>query len=124
MKNLKEVTLEFRERLITTSHGQVRCHHSKNKPEDRKLHRDGMCIVHLGTLHGHCPNLARFNGVELGGMSKSFSQWNNKMKELFYEDYINQGGEMDFKAWSVARWFKKPCKVPSVYGRNRLPIPQ
>ena len=82
MKNLREVTLESRERTVTTSQGMIWCYLPKKQEEDRRLHRAGTCIVHLGSLHGHCPNLVRFAGVELGGMAKSFSQWNNKMKRI------------------------------------------
>jgi len=120
MKNLKEVTLK----LKVTEPGQPSCSFPRSRKNDRDLHRAGKCIIHLGALHGHCPSLVKFNGIQLGGMSKSFSDWNTKVRRLFYDDYISEGGELQFKAWAGSRWFKEPAVIPTVYGINRLPQAQ
>ena len=115
MKNLRQVTLELREP------GESCCSFPKSRKTDRDLHRLGLCIIHLGALHGHCPNLVKFNGIKLEGMNKTFTQWNTKVKKLFFEDYIRRGGQLEFKAWAGTRWFKKQPQVPTVSGKNRLP---
>ena len=120
MKNLEEVTLESREVPLLKDGRVLCCHNSMSKLKDRTIHRAGSCIVHLGALHGHCPSLLRYDGIELGKMSKSFSLWNNKLKSLFYDEYITKGGERDFQTWVGAMWFKSQPKVPTLFGRDCL----
>ena len=117
MKNLKEVTLKLKE----MEPGQPSCSFPRSRKNDRDLHRAGKCIIHLGALHGHCPSLVKFNGIQLGEMSKSFFDWNDRVRRLFYDDYISEGGELQFKDWAGSRGFKKPPVIPTVYGINRIP---
>ena len=98
MKKLKKVTLRLPVDV---------CSYPRSRISDRQLHRNGLCVVHLGALHGSCPQLTVFNGLQLGSMATSFSQWNSKISKIFYDQYILLGGEMEFKTWAKRRWFKK-----------------
>ena len=40
---------------------------------------------------------------------------------MFYEDYLNKGGIMEFKVWGSKRWFSKQPKLPTIYGKERIP---
>lgn len=87
MKNLKE----------------VQCSHA-----DDVTYRAGLCIVNIGALHGNCPDLTNYNGLQLGKMSPDFATWNSKIKSIFYDFYVISGGQMEFKEWA-----KKNPTVPS-----------
>lgn len=104
----------------------VCCTYQKSKSGDRKIHRLGLCIIHLGSLYGNCPRLERFGGIEIGKISQeklSFPKWNAKVKKLFHEDYVKAGGEKELKSWSSSRWFSKRPVVPTVFGKSRYPEP-
>lgn len=116
MKKLKTVELE----MLGT--GQSCCSYPRSRISDRQLHRLGLCVVHLGSLHGSCPLLNTFNGLYLGDMSGSFVKWNSQIKKIFHDDYILQGGEMELKTWAKKRWFQKKPIAPVVFGKNRLDI--
>ena len=132
MKNLTEVTLE-----MSSAENKDCCTYQGSRMDDRKIHRDGMCIIHLGTLFARCPRLQNFNGVNIGEFpmfptskrakktkektkeNNPFSKWNAKMKPLFYEEYQRSGGQMDWKSWCSKRWF---CKQPSITGRPEVTL--
>ena len=97
--------------------GQSSCSY----PGISDLHRPGLCVVHLGSLHGFCPQLNNFNGLHIGNMSDSFTKWNSKIKRIFYDDYILSGGEMEMDAWAEARWFQEKPSAPVLFGKGRLP---
>ena len=132
MKNLTEVTMEMSK---AEGSGKDCCTYQGSPMSDRKIHRVGLCIIHLGTLYGRCPRLENFNGINIGGFplippapsstkGNHFSKWNKKMKHLFHEDYLWHGGRLEeTKAWASKRWFVKQPTIPSLalIGRARLP---
>ena len=120
MEKLTEVRLEMSE---TTGDSGDCCSYQGSRLDDRSLHRTGLCILHLGALHGHCPSLNIFNGIQIGQISQSlkFSKWNAAVKKLFYEDYVSSGGEKELKEWSSKRWFSRQPPVPLRFGKTRLP---
>ena len=105
MKKLKAVSLTM------SGSGQFPCSYPRSRTSDRALHRNGLCIINLGTLHGACPQLTTFNGIHIGSMAQAFPQWNSSIKKIFYDNYLLEGGDMEFKAWDKARWFKKKSEV-------------
>ena len=105
------------------------CSYFKSKPDDRKSHRPGLCGVNVGTIFENCPKLEKFMGIDLTGVidkkSKkdkeiTFSKWNMRVKKLFYEEYLKQGGSLDMKKWSKARWLSKRPTIPAEFGRERV----
>jgi len=120
MKKLTEVRLEMSE---TTGDSGDCCSYQGSRLDDRRLHRTGLCILHLGALHGHCPRLEKFNGIHIGQFSKlqRFPKWNAAVKKLFYNDYVNSGGTKELKDWSRKRWFCRQPPVPRIFGEERLP---
>lgn len=109
MENLKEIE------IIPESFPPTSCTYWRSKEDDRALHRAGLCCVNIGTLYQNCPKLERFMGVEVGSIPQTlaFSKWNSKVKRTFHQDYLNQGGTKEFKAWAKARWYsKKPLVIP------------
>ena len=99
MKKITEVSLTLSE---ASGSSKDCCSYLKSRLDDRELHRSGLCIIHLGALYGNCQNLQKFNGVGLGQVDQEleFPKWNAKMKKLFYKDYVNKGGMMEFKVGS------------------------
>ena len=120
MKKITEVSLTLSE---ASGSSKDCCSYLKSRLDDRELHRSGLCIIHLGALYGNCQNLQKFNGVELGQVDQGleFPKWNAKVKKLFYKDYVNEGGMMEFKVWGSKRWFSKQPKLPTIYGKERIP---
>ena len=120
MKKLTEVSLEMS--AATEDSGDC-CSYQGSRLDDRRLHRTGLCILHLGALHGHCPRLEKFNGIHIGQFSKlqRFPKWNAAVKKLFYKDYVNSGGTKELKDWSRKRWFCRQPPVPRIFGEERLP---
>ena len=110
MGNLKEVELNMTP-PSAVSNGDC-CSYFKCKPDDMKLHRAGLCIVNIGSVFENCPKLEKFMGIDLTGIIKSkkekeeltFSRWNHRVKKMFFEDYMRQGGTKEFKDWSRHRW--------------------
>ena len=101
--------------------------------DDRRIHRAGLCIIHLGTLFGRCPRLEKFNGINIGKFpmpatpvrapkDNSFSKWNGKVKPLFYDEYLYSGGRQEIKEWSRKRWFSRQPSITTQYGKFRLPV--
>ena len=127
MKNLTEVTMEMSR---SESPGGDCCTYQGSKKNDRRIHRAGLCIIHLGTLYG-CPRLKNFNGINLGKFPLAptyqtptedlFSKWNGKVKQVFYQDYLRSGGQLGLKSWSRRRWFSSQPSIPAVRGKARLP---
>ena len=105
MKELKAVILTM------SRSGQFPCSYPWSRTSDRGFHRNGLCIVNIGTLHGACPQLTTFNGIHIGSMAEAFPQWSSRVKKIFYDNYLLEGGDMEFKAWGKARWFKKKPEV-------------
>ena len=84
------------------------CSHWMSKQGDRNLHRNGLCCVNLGATFEKCPNLETFMGLDVGSIPKvTFNKWSLVLKKMFYQDYINQGGNKDFKTWVKTRWFTR-----------------
>ena len=85
-------------------------------------------MVNIGTIFENCPKLEKFMGVDLKGVDKkskkdqdmTFSKWNMRVKKLFYEDYVKQGGKLELKKWSKARWLTKRPMKPAEIGRERV----
>ena len=116
----REVDLEM---AAPDSNGDC-CSFNKSKLDDRKIHRTGLCIIHMGSLYSNCPKIEIFDGINLGKNSQenlNFRQWNTKLRKLFYEDYVKKGGTKEFKGWKSSRWFSKMPTVTGVYGKNRYP---
>ena len=125
MKNLQELDIK----LDTASQNVDCCTYFKSKADDRKSHRPGLCVVNVGAIFENCPNLEKFMGIDLKGVvdkkSKkdkdiTFSKWNMRVKKLFYEDYMKQGGKLEIKKWSKVRWLTKRPIVPAEIGRERV----
>ena len=113
MDNLKEVVVKLDESPQHTS-----CTYWRSKHGDRDQHRVGLCCVNIGKLFKTCPNLEKFMGVEVGSVNKeTFGKWNLKIKKKFYQQYLGQGGTMEFQPWVKTRWFSKmpDCKPPVVH---------
>jgi len=93
------------------------CTYWKSKQDDRKLHRNGLCCVNFGTMFEKCPNLEQFMGLEVGSVPKAtFNKWNSAFKKKFYQNYLYQGGTMEFKVWAKTRWFtKRQVVFPAPY---------
>ena len=93
------------------------CTHWKSKQDDRNLHRHGLCCVNFGTMFEKCPNLEEFMGLEVGSVPKdTFNKWNSALKKKFYQNYLHQGGTMEFKVWVETRWFtKRQVVFPAPY---------
>ena len=128
MKNLTEVTMD----LVNSEGPQDCCSYQGSKMNDRKIHRAGLCIIHIGTLFGRCPRLNSFNGIKIGkfpmtptslpASKDSFTKWNRKVKLLFHKDYLLSGGHLDIKSWSRRRWFSRQPSIETEYGKARLPV--
>jgi len=103
MENLKEVLVK-----LDDSSQHDNCTFWKSKQGDRDQHRVGLCCVNIGKLYETCPKLEKFMGVEVGSVTKeSFGKWNSKIKKKFYQQYLGQGGTLEFKRWAKSRWFSK-----------------
>ena len=65
MKNLTEVTME-----MSKAEGASKdcCSYQGSKMDDRRIHRTGLCIIHLATLFRNCPRLENFNGINIGSV--------------------------------------------------------
>ena len=101
MENLKEVEI-----IPDSLPGS--CTYWRSKQDDRILHRNGLCCVNLGTMFKKCPHLEKFVGLEVGNIPKdTFIKWNLKLKKVFYQDYLHQGGTKEFKTWVKNRWFTR-----------------
>jgi len=136
MKNLTDITMEMAGSEAEGSKKDC-CSYQGSKMDDRRIHRAGLCIINLGTLFARCPRLQNFNGVYIGDFPmfptprrkktkeakeiNHFSNWNAKMKPLFYEEYLCSGGWLDKKTWCSKRWFCRQPSIPGQYGRDRLP---
>ena len=102
------------------------CSYPKSKFDDRKSHRFGLCLVHIGSLYRTCPNIQIYDGIDIGKVSQeknTFPKWNAKVKKLFYDDYVKNGGEEGMKSWGKDRWFTRRPAIPEVFGRYRYPEP-
>jgi len=97
------------------------CNYWRSKNGDRDVHRAGLCCVNVGAVYENCPRIEKFMGVEIGsvGQNQTFNQWNNRVKKLFYNDYICKGGDLDQKTWAQSRWFSKRKELPTGIGRDR-----
>ena len=84
------------------------CTYWRSKLDDRNLHRDGLCCVNIGIMFKMCPNIEKIMGLEVGSITKTtFNKWSLALKKKFYQQYLNQGGTKEFKAWARTRWFTK-----------------
>jgi len=82
------------------------CSYWKSKQDDRNLHRNGLCCVDFRDMFEMCPNLQMFMGLEVGSIPKTtFNKWNSAVKKKFYGNYLQQGGNKEFKDWTKTRWF-------------------
>jgi len=126
MKNLQELDIKLD---VANVPNVDCCSYFRSKADDRKSHRPGLCVVNIGTIFENCPKLEKFMGVDLKGVvdkkskkdkDMTFSKWNMRVKKLFYEDYVKQGGKLELKKWSKARWLTKRPIVPAEIGRERV----
>ena len=108
MKSLKELSLDL------PKDGEMCCSYPRARLEDRKIHRAGRCIVDIASVHGNCPSLINFNGLDLAHISQDleFREWSSKVKAICYKDYQKRGGQKEMKKWAGTRWFKKRPEVP------------
>eukprot|EP00092_Neocalanus_flemingeri_P034451 GFUD01037461.1.p1 GENE.GFUD01037461.1~~GFUD01037461.1.p1 ORF type:complete len:451 (+),score=91.58 GFUD01037461.1:87-1439(+) len=113
MERLQEVVVNLETTLLDNN-----CTYWKSKSDDRGLHRAGLCCVNFGAVYDNCPNLERFMGVEVGMVShkQTFNKWNIRMKKRFYDDYLQQGGSKEMKAWAKTRWFSRRPVLPMNVG--------
>ena len=116
MEKLKEVEVNLNRVMMPGSSCYsipYCCSYWKSKPDDRMLHRSGLCCVNIGAVYGNCPNIEKFMGVEIGSISQeqTFSKWNTMVKIKFHQEYLEQGGSRGLKEWARSRWF---CKRPVV----------
>eukprot|EP00092_Neocalanus_flemingeri_P015690 GFUD01016984.1.p1 GENE.GFUD01016984.1~~GFUD01016984.1.p1 ORF type:complete len:457 (-),score=113.51 GFUD01016984.1:76-1446(-) len=118
MERLKEVVVVNLDTLFFEDN----CNYWKSRSDDRGLHRDGLCCVHIGSVYENCPNLERFMGVEIGSVShnQSFNKWNTRIKKRFFDHYLQQGGSKEMKAWAKTRWFSRRPVVPKEIGYDRV----
>ena len=94
-----------------------------------------VCVVNVGAVYDHCPKLEKFMGHDLlalrnqGSSAKkstkskpdvTYAAWNSRVKKVFHAEYLEQGGTLDFKAWSKSRWIKKRPKLPTEHGNQRI----
>ena len=116
MKNLRKIKLK----MFTAASGYSCCY-PQSRTSDRRLHRKGMGIIHVGSLHRLCPNLEYFDGIKIGQISHSleFKVWEKKLKKLFYDEYVRQGGEREFRAFR-SRWITGQPSVPNTFGKKRF----
>ena len=116
MENVQEVKV---------THPESTCTYYKSPAMDRQLHRSGLCGVHISSVYHRCPNIISFAGVIIGhvSMKQTFTRWNNKVKKIFYQDYVTKGGTQEFKSWCKARgagrWFIKQEVIPDKIGLER-----
>ena len=112
MENLKELEVYMRPREAS---GDC-CSYFRVKPDDRQLHRPGLCVVNLGAIYDHCPKLEKFLGHDLtalpltnkNGSKLTFSAWKSRLKKVFFEEYTRNGGTKDVNSWAKSRWcFKR-----------------
>eukprot|EP00092_Neocalanus_flemingeri_P008963 GFUD01009644.1.p1 GENE.GFUD01009644.1~~GFUD01009644.1.p1 ORF type:complete len:460 (+),score=96.16 GFUD01009644.1:81-1460(+) len=117
MERLKEVVVNLETSLLDNN-----CTYWKSRIDDRGLHRAGLCCVNIGAVYENCPNLERFMGVEVGMVShkQTFNKWNIRMKKRFYDDYLQQGGSKEMKAWAKTRWFSRRPVLPMNIGYDRV----
>ena len=113
MENLKEVEVYMRPPGASGDS----CSYFRVKPDDRQLHRPGLCVVNLGAIYDNCPNLEKFLGHDLSalplttknGSKLTFSAWKSELKKVFFEEYSRSGGTKDINSWTKSRWcFKSP----------------
>ena len=120
MENLREIDLNFRE---ATHHDEDSCSYfeKKCKDDDRKIHRQGLCILNLAAAYDNCPKLEKFMGLQMSGVmgELTFQKWNSRVKELLYAEYIKMGGELEMKQWCSTRWVSRKPIVPTVIGEQR-----
>ena len=116
MSQLQEVVL---------THPESTCTYHRSPTTDRVLHRSGLCGVRLASLFQRCPSVRTFAGVSLGHvtMEQTFTKWNNRVRKLFYQDYVAKGGVMEFKPWCKTRgggrWFVRQEEIPEYTGHER-----
>eukprot|EP00092_Neocalanus_flemingeri_P044018 GFUD01048671.1.p1 GENE.GFUD01048671.1~~GFUD01048671.1.p1 ORF type:complete len:348 (-),score=80.29 GFUD01048671.1:135-1178(-) len=112
MERLKEVVVNLETSLLDNN-----CTYWKSRIDDRGLHRAGLCCVNIGAVYENCPNLERFMGVEVGTVRRwTFNKWNIRMKKKFYDDYLQQGGAKEMKAWAKTRWVSRRPVLPENIG--------
>ena len=116
MKNLREIKLS-----LAPIDGDHSCSYPHSNTYDRRLHRVGLCIINVGALHRHCPNLVSFDGINVGHISHSleFNEWEKKLKKLFHADYIRRGGDRPYRAFR-SRWLTSKPSVPDIFGKKRF----
>ena len=102
------------------------CSYFRIKEDDRKIHRPGLCIVNIGSVFENCPKLMKFMGFDLTSVrgrklneELTFLKWNRRVKRMFFDDYIKQGGTKEYKVWGESRWFRKRPFIPSRIGNSR-----
>ena len=44
---------------------------------------------------------------------------NNRVKKMFFDDYIKQGGMKEYKEWVKSRWFSKRPVISAQIGKSR-----
>ena len=117
MESLKELEVHMRP---PEASGDC-CSYCRVKPDDRQLHRPGLCVVNLGAIYDYCPKLEKLLGHDLtalpltnkNGSKLTFSAWKSRLKKVFFEEYTRNGGTKDVKSWTKTRWcFKRPEVEP------------
>merc|ERR1712240_592416 len=120
VEKLKEVEV-----LLDSSHPNANCTYWKSKFDDRNMHRAGLCFLNIGTLYQNCPKVEKYMGVDVGSVSQDllFNKWNSKIKKKFYQLYIDEGGDKEFKVWSKTRWYsRRPATTRSVVVMMPAPL--
>ena len=121
--NLHLVMPQLEEVILT--HPESTCSYYRSPAMDRHLHREGLCGVRLASVFQRCPSIQTFAGINIGhvSMEHTFTKWNNRVRKLFYEDYVTKGGMKDFKSWCKTkgggRWFAKQEEIPKKIGHER-----
>ena len=137
MENLKEINLTFDK----ADSNEDCCTYFKSKIDDRKIHRQGLCVLNLAAAFENCPKLEKFMGIDLTStfsqenekkkkrkqekekdkpQELTFSRWSLRVKKLLYEEYTKQGGTMEMKHWSRSRWVSKKPVIPAHVGVQRV----
>ena len=81
------------------------CSFRRKTEFDRKMHIPGRCIIHIGSTYKTCPNLEKFDDVKIVPQAgHHYATWMQKLGRLFFEDYLEKGGEESFKIWYRTRW--------------------
>jgi len=109
MANLQEVVVNLDTWLAWEQPDTPLCSYWKARPDDRNLHREGLCCVNFAPVYRSCPKLETFAGIHVGDIPRCLTvlEWSGEVKKRFFKRYEGKGGTMDINTWQKRRWLKK-----------------